>query len=144
MIQLKFIFNHELWRREEKGTTEDEMVGWHHQCDGHEFQQTAGVGDGQGGLACCSPWGHKESDTTEWLNRTERWRRHGWASMDEEAEHRGSFRQRNYPVRFYNDGYMIIHLSKPTEWTTWRVNLTLNNGLGVIMIFHNEVSSLIL
>ena len=88
--------------------------------------------------------GVTESDTTERLNRTERWRRHGWASMDEEAEHGGSFRQRNYPVRFYNDGYMIIHLSKPTEWTTWRVNLTLNNGLGVIMIFHNEVSSLIL
>ena len=75
---------------------------------------------------------------------TERWRRHGWVSMDEEAEHRGFFRQRNYPVRFYNDGYMIIHLSKPTEWTTWRVNLTLNNGLWVIMMCHNEVPSLIL
>ena len=53
------------WRREEKGTTEDEMVGWHHQLDGHEFKQAPGVGDGQGGLTCCSPWGHKESDTTE-------------------------------------------------------------------------------
>ena len=52
------------WRREEKGTTEDEMVGWHHQLNGHEFEQAAGVGDGQGGLACCSPWGHKKSDTT--------------------------------------------------------------------------------
>ena len=49
----------------EKGTTEEEMVGWHHQLDGHEFEQAPGVGDGQGGLACCSPWGHKESDTTE-------------------------------------------------------------------------------
>ena len=56
------------WRREEKGTTEDEMVGWHHRLDGHEFEQALGVGDGQGSLACCSPWGHKESDTTEWLN----------------------------------------------------------------------------
>ena len=46
------------WRWEEKGTTEDEMVGWHHQLDGHEFEQALGVGDGQGGLACCSPWGH--------------------------------------------------------------------------------------
>ena len=45
--------------------TEDEMVGWHHQLDGHEFEQALGVGDGQGGLACCSPWGHKELDTTE-------------------------------------------------------------------------------
>ena len=48
--------------------TEDEMVGWHHQLDGHEFQQAPGVGDGQGDLACCSPWGFKESDTTEGLN----------------------------------------------------------------------------
>ena len=55
-------------RREEKGTTEDEMVGWHHRLDRHEFEQAPGVADGQGGLACCSPWGHKESDTTCWLN----------------------------------------------------------------------------
>ena len=48
--------------------TEDEMVGWHHQLDGHEFEQTPGVGDGQGGLACCSPRGHKQSDTAERLN----------------------------------------------------------------------------
>ena len=45
--------------------TEDEMVGWHHQLDGHEFEQASGVGDGQGSLACCSPWGRKELDTTE-------------------------------------------------------------------------------
>ena len=51
--------------RQEKGTTEDE---WYHQRDGHEFEQAPGVGDGQGTLACCSPWGHKEPDTTEWLN----------------------------------------------------------------------------
>ena len=48
--------------------TEDEMVGWHHQFNGHEFEQTLGVGDGQGCLVCSSPWGHKESDTTERLN----------------------------------------------------------------------------
>ena len=48
--------------------TKDEMVGWHHQCNGHEFVQVLGVGDGQGSLACCSPWGCKESDTTEQLN----------------------------------------------------------------------------
>ena len=51
--------------QEEKGTTEDEMVGGHHQLDGHEFEQALGVGDGQGGLASCSPWGCKESDMTE-------------------------------------------------------------------------------
>ena len=48
--------------------TEDEMVGWHHRLDGHEFEEAPGVGDGQGGLVCCSPWGPKESDTTERLN----------------------------------------------------------------------------
>ena len=58
------------WRQEEKGTTEDEMVGWHHWLNGHEFPQAPGAGDGQGGLACCSPWGRKELDMTEWLNWT--------------------------------------------------------------------------
>ena len=48
--------------------TEDEMVGWHRRLSGHEFRWTLGVGDGQGRLAYCGPWGHKESDTTEWLN----------------------------------------------------------------------------
>ena len=48
------------------------MVGWHHQCNGHEFEQTLGDGEGQGSLACCGPWGHKEPDSTEQLNRTER------------------------------------------------------------------------
>ena len=59
------------WRREEKGTTEDEMVAWHHWLDGHEFEQDFGVGDGQGSLACCNPWGCKELYMTEWLNWTE-------------------------------------------------------------------------
>ena len=61
------------WMRE-KGMTEDEMVGWHHQLSGHEFERVPGVGVGQGGLACYSPWGLKESDTTEWLNWLN-WRR---------------------------------------------------------------------
>ena len=56
------------WRQEEKGTTEDEMVGWHHLLNGHGFGWTPGVGDGQGGLVCCSSWGRKESDMTEQLN----------------------------------------------------------------------------
>ena len=55
------------WSQEEKRMTEVEMVGWHHWLDGHAFEQALGVGDGQGSLACCSPWGHKESDTTEWV-----------------------------------------------------------------------------
>ena len=59
------------WSWEEKGLTEDETVGWNHWLDGHEFEQAPGVGDGQGSLASCSPWGHKESDMTKWLNWTE-------------------------------------------------------------------------
>ena len=59
------------WGQEEKGTTETEMAGWHHWLDGHESEWTPGVGDGQGGLACCDSWGHKQSDTNERLNWTE-------------------------------------------------------------------------
>ena len=59
------------WEQEEKGTIEDEMAGWHHWLYGSEFEWTLGVGDGQGGLACCISWGHKESDMTEWLNWTD-------------------------------------------------------------------------
>ena len=59
------------WGQAEKGTTEDEMAGWHHWLDGRESEWTPGVGDGQGGLVCCDSWGRKESDTTERLNWTE-------------------------------------------------------------------------
>ena len=58
------------WRWEEKGLIEDEMGRWHHWLNRHEFEQALGVGDGQGSLMCCSLWGHRESDTTEWLNWT--------------------------------------------------------------------------
>ena len=64
------------WGQEEKGTTEDEMAGWHHWPDGRESEWAQGVGDGQGGLVCCDSWGRKESDMTEWLNWTElNWKR---------------------------------------------------------------------
>ena len=56
------------WGKEEKGMTEDKMVGWYHWLNEHEFEQALGVDEGQGSLECCSPWGHKESDTTEQLN----------------------------------------------------------------------------
>ena len=64
--------------QEEKGTTEDEMAGWHHRLNGHEFEWTPGVGDGQVGLACCDSWGCKESDTTERLN----WTEHGKSQIE--------------------------------------------------------------
>ena len=60
------------WMQEEKVMTEDEMVGWHHWLDGHKFEQALGVGDGQGSLACCSPWGHKELEQlNDWTNWTD-------------------------------------------------------------------------
>ena len=59
------------WGQDKKGMTEDEMVGWHHQLNGHGFGWTPGAGDGQGGLMCCDSWGCRESDMTEWLNWTE-------------------------------------------------------------------------
>ena len=59
------------WGQEEKGVIVDEMVGWHHWVNGHEYEQAPGIGDGQGSLACCTPWGCKESDTTERLNWAE-------------------------------------------------------------------------
>ena len=65
------------WGQEEKGTTEDEMDGWHHWLNGHEFGWTPGVGDGQGGLACCNSWGRKELDTTERLN----WTKLNWSCI---------------------------------------------------------------
>ena len=82
------------WRQEEKGTTEDEMAGWHHWLDGCESEWTWGVGDEQGGLACCDSWGRKELDTTEQLNWTElNW----WCCM-----HYGNWRNRwelCFPIR---------------------------------------------
>ena len=69
------------WGQEEKGTTEDEMAGWHHQLDGRESEWNPGVG-GQGGLPCCDSWGHKESDTTERLNWTElNWTDYKWTAI---------------------------------------------------------------
>ena len=62
------------WRQGDKGTTEDEMVGWHHRYNGYGFGWTPGLGDEQGGLACCSSWDHKALDTTEWLNWSELWK----------------------------------------------------------------------
>ena len=69
------------WGQEEKGTTEDEMAGWHPWLNGHKSEWTAGVGDGQGGLACCDSWGCKESDTTEQLNWTEQCFLHFFSSI---------------------------------------------------------------
>ena len=90
------------WGQEEEGTTEDEMVGWHHQLNGRGFGWTPGVADGQGGLTCCGSWGRKESDTTERLNWTElNW----WAIYS------------TYCVRKYiGKSFTIITLSPQMKW----------------------------
>ena len=74
------------WGQEEKGTTEDEMVGWDHWLNGHEFEQAPGDGEGQRSLECCSPWGHKEWDTTEQLNNSS-WGLSGQKSGTECSSH---------------------------------------------------------
>ena len=73
------------WGQEEKGTTEDELVGRHHRLNGHEFEWTLGVDDGQGGLVCCSPWGHKELETTDQLTWSEQF------SMAENSNYHNKF-----------------------------------------------------
>ena len=80
--------------QEEKGMTEDELAGWHHQLDAHEFGWTPGVGDGQGGLAWCNSWGHKESDTTEQLN---------WSATRAilQKKNKWTFRPTQYIIQFY-------------------------------------------
>ena len=70
LLIVEYESSYTCWKQE-KGTTKDEMAGWHHQLYGHKSQQALGVGDGQGSLACCSQWGHKKADTTEWLNWTD-------------------------------------------------------------------------
>ena len=89
------------WGQEEKGTTQDEMAGWHHRLDGHEFGWTLGVGDGQGGLACCDSWGCKESDMTEQLNWTEL--NYGLKGKSQISMYRsnlsGKYRNRKVPLK---------------------------------------------
>ena len=75
------------WRQEEKGMIKDEMVGWHHWLNGHGFGWTPGVGDGQGGLACCSPRGRKESDMTETLNWTDSYMPGTWPCLENMLSH---------------------------------------------------------
>ena len=82
------------WREEEKGMTEDEMVGWYYRLDGHESKQSLGVGDRQGGLEYCSPWGHNMSDTTEQLDfpfLSHDWRNHVFSYTSRWQERRKSF-----------------------------------------------------
>ena len=94
------------WGHEEKGIIEDEMVGWHHRLNGHEVEQTPGYSEGQGSLVCCSPWGHKESDMTEWLNNHHPWTK--WV--------------RTVWVHLYRFFFPIVDTQQYTTWG-WRICL---------------------
>ena len=99
------------WRREGKGTTEDEMVGWHHWLNGHESEQAPEVGEVQGSLVCCSPLGHKESDTTEWLN---------WTDV-----FRNRFYDLNPCISSYLEKHYILHGDIRFSWLTetfWKMS----------------------
>ena len=88
------------WGQEEKGTTEDKMAGWHHRLDGHEFEWTLGVGDGQRGLACYDSWGCKESDMTEWLN---------WIELNSLFNSDGLL---TLPLKFWDVISIVIHMQE--------------------------------
>jgi len=91
------------WGQEEKGATEDEMAGWHHWLDGHEFEWTPGVGDGQGGLVCWDSWGLKESGTTEWLN---------WTELKEANNFILMLRERNESWTYFCDLYETLTITE--------------------------------
>ena len=93
------------WRQEEKGSTEDEIVGWNHRLDGHEFEQAPGLGEGQGSLVCCSPWGCKESDMTERLNND--WESTVWGT-EGDAE--------TMPIYRFYDSKLPVKLPKKVSW----------------------------
>ena len=109
------------WRQKEKRKTEDEMVGWHHQFNGNEFEQTSGDHEGQGSLMCCSPWGRKESDTTEWLIETtqKEWDTETRHSKDEPSEQYG---ERNKPdTKGRTVGSHLYEMSRTGKHTEQKV-----------------------
>ena len=96
------------WGQEEKGTTEDEMAGWHHWLNGHESEWTPGIGDGQWGLACCDSWGLKESNTTERLN---------WTELIEEKERCTGERAQQFVLKYH----ACLHSHDRVFVTLWTV-----------------------
>ena len=114
------------WRQEEKGMTE--MIGWHHRLDGDEFEQALGVGNGQGSLACCSPWGHKQSDTTEWLNWTETC----FPSGIKYRRSRDRLHVRNQ--------YLTNHLSFWLQNVAWKDNQHSSKWPGLLLFMRLDIS----
>ena len=101
------------WGQEEMGTTEDEMAGWHHWFDGCEFEWTLGVGDGQGGLVCCSSWGLKELDMTEQLN---------WTELSEYQVYR--YRRKGRSYGFFMYLHDVIWVTCSRTFSIWRSNVS--------------------
>ena len=113
MQRVNFLEKTWCWERLKAGGEGDEMVGWQHRLNGHEFEQALRVGDGQGGLACYSPWGHKESDTTEWLN---------WAEglgLESILPLKINFIRRNKQMRLRNCGKGLTFFQKTTKGKWW-------------------------
>ena len=114
----RYYFPGKDWRQE-KWMTEDEMVGWHHQLDGLEFEQAPGDGEGQESLACCSPWGVKESDMTEWLNWTG-WAQAGWETI----------RQSSLKIPLSSSQWAILYILLPWFPHSLRRSSTTPRGYG--------------
>ena len=102
------------WRQEEKGMIEDEMVGWHHRLNRHEFEQAPGVGDGQGSLACCNPWGHKVSDMTERLN----WDMNIILMFENFKNHKffQSIKNKHWPLKISNPSHPSNFKNESKNW----------------------------
>ena len=103
--------------QEEKGTTEDEIAGWHHRLDGHEFEWTPGVGNGQGGLECCNSWGHKRLDMTERLNWTKLNWKHGKITLLAMLLHwlTGAISRKKYSISSCDDNHGHPYMKK--QWS---------------------------
>ena len=112
------------WGQEEKGTTEDVIAAWHHRLDGHEFGWTPGDGDGQGGLACCDSWGHKELDMTEWLNWTElNWKPHIISGrpgiQTQKPGSLGNKTTEHYPILYISKGINPLNRPRHQKLSKW-------------------------
>ena len=124
--------------QEEKGTTEDEVAGWHYRLDGCEFEWTPGVGDGQGGLACCYSWGREESDTTEWLNWTELKLSFPIEKYNTNRPTPTSIPQTCPSGMRINLGWLPLRNRRPRKFSCYRIVLLSDNckkyGLGVLWL----------
>ena len=130
------------WGQEEKGTTEDEMAGWHHRLDGREFEWTPGVGEGQKGLACCNSWGCKESDTTERLNWTElNWVLAVIKNMGNNKCFQGC--GKIVSIHYWQDYKMVQPLWKTVCWFFKKLNteLAYDVAIPLLGIYHKEVKT---